>query len=91
MGAAGLVTSLETGPAGAHQDQIAIAVTNTAPATTAATASASTRLISFSMGLVSGGQDSIAAPGWQPHVAPRPAKCEMQGDFHPERPGQQTL
>ena len=48
-GTAGPVTARDTGPAGAHPDQIAIAVTNTAPATMAATASASTRLISFGM------------------------------------------
>ena len=48
--AAGSVASLGTGPAGAHQDQIAIAVTNTAPATMAATASPSTLLTSFRIG-----------------------------------------
>ncbi len=47
-GAVGLA-SLETGPAGATQDQTAIAVTNTAPATMAATASANTRMSSFNM------------------------------------------
>lgn len=45
----GLVTSLEIGPAGAHQDHNAITVTNTAPVTTAAITNANTRLISFSI------------------------------------------